>query len=80
MPVLMKYTGYLVHRTSTTGEQIYNYCVDTLLYEPNKNTAQQSITNKNNATMTQSNTVYNLDGQLHNCHGQGVMAAIFFGC
>jgi hypothetical protein len=49
----MKYIGYLVHRTSTTGEQVLKYCVNTLLYNPNKKTrAQQSKTNKNNVTMT----------------------------
>jgi hypothetical protein len=49
----MKYIGYLVHRTSTTGEQVLKYCVNTLLCEPNKKTrAQQSKTNKNNVTMT----------------------------
>jgi hypothetical protein len=46
-PVLMKYTGYLVLRTSTTGEQVLKYCVNTLLCKPNKKTrAQQSIANK----------------------------------
>jgi hypothetical protein len=48
----MKYTGYLVHRTSTIEEQVLQNCANTELYEPNKKTrTQQSITTKNNVTM-----------------------------
>jgi hypothetical protein len=48
----MKYTGYLVHRSGAIGEQVLQNCANTLLYEPNRKTrAQQTITNKFNATM-----------------------------
>jgi hypothetical protein len=53
-----------------------------LLYKPNTKTrAQQSITNKKTIDNDENqNNAYDVDGRLHNSHGQGITAAIHFGC